>query len=552
MNDFSFQYNSVPYDPPSRKVSPPHHGHKIKPPSAPSSSPSSLSRQKRVNIQSPPQIRDSSDYPKIAESPAVIFGNRFDNMGDEELKNLIKKERKPQNTFISPFGDVTDDDDLVVPSCAKKALDQEKMKKSALFTNTPPFLIGDDSDDDSDLVIPTCAKEMLLKKHEKEKNDEDFSDDFEESFIDFSKNDIKSESDEYDGNKSRMSLSELGDSNDEEEPRNSKKRKNWKNSGNLRNEHNLSVKTENDSYDGFSDSEEISVKTPDNQYFSDDSDDLNSTIGSNVSYKPTRTPTRKKTSVFASADSFPFTEASFKPFVKKPADVQLLSVPSSPMINRNIEDYKVDDEEEEKAPPPAPPVNPTVSMDSPPLPILNIFNDDSESGSKQDSESSKKEGDLSNRIMLEIKMQDALLNIDMVTKKWEGKIDEEKKNGEMRVQQLKAKQYIETQRHTKSAVSDTGAKIFIPTINLKKADLGERMSNELKILIEENRKNVEIMEQSMMIEIEKQKAKLESLKSQYAALTGNKVPMAPMPPADRPKTRPRRNTSRVMRAPPTL
>ena len=166
--------NNYLIDQPIRKESPPQYKHKIQPPSTPPKDYSSaLPRNKRPTPQTDPRHREDFVSPIMIESPAFIPPDRFNNI-DQEMKEFIRRQSLAQKKFISPFDNVrsSDDDDLIVPTCAQEALKQRKMQKNHHnFPNPdlPSFLQSNGSDSDDDLVIPTVAKEYLKKKREEEK-----------------------------------------------------------------------------------------------------------------------------------------------------------------------------------------------------------------------------------------------------------------------------------------------------------------------------------------------------------------------------------------------
>ena len=679
-----------------------------------------MQRNKRNPPQTDPRYNEEFVPPIMIESPAFIKGDRFDNF-DQELKQLIKQQRQIQKNYVSPFDNVSsdDDDDLVVPTCAKEALKQRKMEKKPF--GLPSFLIQGDSDSEDDLVIPTVAKEYLKQKkqeqdsknstpvsspqktqnkeqinenqenkHVKEiKPDDSFGSDFEDNIIEFPKeeksinsyavnsdsepptpkqkeqkkeNDSdfeygdysysdKSNEDHFVYNKSsptalldpkgnqsyRFSSEELMPEPVIETPKPKKDRKNHMS------DDMVILSTDDDSYE--------------EEYDSFDSDDFNSTISSTISYKPKKTPTRKK-SVFASADDFTYSDKAFTPFRRQNQSDSPLEVPVSSYNVNNTKSSKyrvIDDDDEEEIdftdnknmknqqntkpstniPPPLPinqvrtsikpyepgsiltePFHPLYkdtdfvlnrnhdkyrpfnilssstssnsstrsrSRDSqtyvkidpetfgdnphkpkphnivPPLDLPNILNDciDQYDDTQSDRTYSPvpmiedahiTESATAARLMLEVKIQDARLNLEIITKKWEDKINEEMKEGDLRLQQLDAKHHLEMRQAPKNVIFDNGVKIVRPVL---RPELIEKMSRERRIQIEENNRIIEMMTQRMNMELEKPKQKLEQLEQQYANLSGKK-PLEPTPPSEVHRTRQRRNTSRIMRGPPAL
>lgn len=423
----------IPVSPP--KGEPPS-DHKRRIPIRPPSEDSSPSNPRKMQIQNAREREENNTTtPIMAESPHNIKESPFANK-DPEFAKLIKQQRQIQNENNCPFGDVDDDDDLVVPSCAKDALAARKLFGNDTIReyDPPPFLVEGDDDDD-DLVIPTEALEYIKQKG--------------------------------------MTIEDVRQSSAIQASQIAKKL------------------TDSMSSTKTSDSrKQIDVSSD-----SSDSEDVSNA--------------KKKKSVFAKLENFNYTEQSFQPFAKAQsaiANKYLPKAPKAPKIPKLDLEYSVYDDMEQDQ-------NKVVQSMAPIDPLNLIENNDDKS-------------DLKTK-MLDIKLHDARINVDMVTKYWQQKIDEEMEDGRLRLQQLEAQHNLQSRRINPPIKTAEGAKIYRPSINT--APGGKRNSMEMKyqqdkeLMIKMNKQNLTYLQEKMQRELERPKAKLAEIENEYKKL-GLQIP----------------------------
>lgn len=456
----------------------------VKPPDDDSSSSSSSSRKKQIQsaqeqIENEPQITP----PLIAESPAFIKPSVFQ---DPEMAKLIQQQKQLQNEILvnnnCPFDDVSDDD-LVVPSDSKQALEQRKLCERIGIQATydiPPFLVEGDNDDLDDLVIPSEAIEFLKQKG-------------------LTVNDVR--------NSSNAPLPAEENSDEFAFP--------LSDSSSLETASPLKIESpviKSDSPHPFitkdldSSSSEISdvdvVENAENFAVSKD------------------TPTRKKKSVFASQENFNYSDQSFLPFTNSVSISK--NKPFSPQIKvpkLNLE-YTVESSDDSET-------NEIADIQDDPLNL--IVNDD--------------KTDTNAKMLLDIRLHDARGTVDMITKNWSERIESEKEEGKLRLQQLEAHYQLQL-RHKKVKSAD-GATIYRPTVMTapggKRNDFEKQYKKDKKLLINTNKQRVSDLTEQMKRELERPNAKIKEIENEYRRL-GFAIPS---PPVDKHSTRPRRNTSRM-------
>ncbi|EAY08087.1 hypothetical protein TVAG_497100 [Trichomonas vaginalis G3] len=479
----------------------------VRPPSEETAATSSVLSRKKQILAAQVYAEMDANPPMMAESPAL---NRPNTIGSE-LARLVREQRQKQNAGNPnncPFGDpFADDDDLVVPTCAKEALAQRKMRESkGIYDNPfPPFLL-DGNDDDDDLVIPTVAKEFLKQKgltiEEVRKS---------QMVAPLTKQDQEYEFPTLtDSSSATASPIKLNSSKEDQ------------------------------------DSGELLLPIPVNSSLSDDSD---SVMESTQNYSAAKnTPTRKKQSVFASLNDYNFNDQAFQPFQKASSAISNINIPASPQ-RKAVTKYSVRDSDDEDEKEKVPKLNlkysvrdsddedekekvPKIESHPPMNPLELIGGEDTQ--------------DVDHKMMLDVKLYDARGNIEMITNGWEQKIAEEKEEGKIRLQQLDAKYEVEMRNYNAQITikKPDGSVIYRPPIPKtaagRKEDIQAKYIREKETMKRFNDRKIGLMIEAMQRELERPKAKLIEIEKEYEKY-GYIIP----PPREKHVTRPRRNTSRI-------